>query len=65
MIGSFGPFAVPFSRDATARDCSFNLHNVRLQGVGVHRMDLLREGQRGWTTGKIIRVAKTYFVVEQ
>ena len=65
VIGIFGPFAVPFSRDATVRDCSFNLHNIRLQGVGVHRVDLLREGKRGWTVEKCLRVARTYFVVER
>ncbi|WP_171474307.1 hypothetical protein [Frigoriglobus tundricola] len=65
VIGNFGPFAVPFARDTTARDCSFNLHNIRLQGVGVHRIELIREGQRGWTAGKVVRVATTYFVVER
>jgi hypothetical protein len=65
VLGYFGPFVVPFARDASARDCSFNLHNLRLQGVGVHRVELLRERTRGFKTGQVVRVAKTYFVVER
>lgn len=65
VIGNFGPFTVPFARDATARDCSFNLHNIRLQGVGVHRVELIRPRVRGWSAGKPVRVATTYFAVER
>jgi len=64
VIGSFGPFLVPFAADAKCRDCSFNLHNIRLQGTGEHRVDLLRV-RRGWNAGKLVRVAATYFNVER
>lgn len=65
VIGHFGPFAIPFARDATARDCSFNLHNIRLQGVGIHRVELIRERHNHWSPGKPVRAATTYFVVER
>lgn len=65
VIGHFGPFGVPFASDATTRDCSFNLHNVRLQGVGMHRVELVRERRSRWSPGKRVRVATTYFVVER
>ena len=63
-IGSFGPFLIPFASDAECRDCSFNLHNVRLQGTGGHRVDLLRV-RRGRNAGKLVRVATTFFNVER
>lgn len=65
VIGNFGPLTVPFVQDTTARDWSFNLHNIRVQGVGVHRVELIRERAGGWKPGKPVRVATTYFVVER
>ena len=64
-IGDFGPFTIPFTRDSTARDFSFNLHNVRLRGVGLHRVELVRERTRGWNAGELVPVATTFFVVER
>ena len=65
VVGTFGPFVVPFAHDATARDCSFNLNNIQLQGMGLHRVELLRERTRGLKAGKLARIATTYFVVER
>jgi hypothetical protein len=65
VVGYFGPFSVPFARDDTVHDRSFNLHNLRLEGVGMHRVELLRERKSGWNAGKWLRVAKTYFIVER
>jgi hypothetical protein len=64
-IGDFGPFTVSFARDATVRDCSFNLHNLQLQGVGRHSVELVRERKSGWNAGELVPVATTYFVVER
>jgi hypothetical protein len=65
VVGSYGSFIVPFARDATARDWSFNLHNIRLHGTGLHRVELIRERTGGWKAGTPVRVATTYFVVER
>ena len=35
LIGDYGPYLVPFTPDVTARDYSFNLHNIQLQGMGL------------------------------
>jgi hypothetical protein len=64
-IGFFGPYRVPFVRDAVARDCSFNLHNIRLQGVGIHSVELLRERRLAWQDAEWIPIARTYFIVER
>jgi hypothetical protein len=64
-IGLFGPYRVPFTRVAVARDCSFNLHNIRLQGVGIHSVELLRERVIAWTANEWLPIARTYFVVER
>jgi hypothetical protein len=65
VIGHFGPFVIPFAQNAAARDCSFNLHNVQLQGVGMHCVELVRNRRVRWSPGKRVRVATTYFVVER
>jgi hypothetical protein len=65
LVGMFGPFTVPFAHDATARDCSFSMNNIQLQGVGLHRVELLRERQRGLKAGTLARIAATYFFVER
>jgi hypothetical protein len=65
VIGDFGPFTVPFTRNATARDASFNLHNIRLQGVGLHRVELVRERKLGWNAGELVTKATTFFEVER
>lgn len=64
-VGDFGPFVVPFTRDATARDWSFNLHNLSLQGIGRYRVELVRERKVGWDAGELVPIATTYFVVER
>jgi hypothetical protein len=65
VTGVFGPFTVPFVVDETVRDYSFNLHNVRLHGIGTHRVELIRERPGGWRPGQVVRVATTFFVVER
>ena len=65
LIGDYGPYLVPFTPDVTARDYSFNLHNIQLQGMGLHRVELVREKPSGWNAGKWIRVVRTYFFVER
>ena len=65
VVGVFGPFLVPFAPDASACDCSFNLNNIQLQGVGLHRVDLLRVVRLRLEGRKRVRIATTYFVVER
>lgn len=64
-LDTFGPYVVPFARDAVARDYSFNLHYVRLQGVGLHRIELLREPRIGSISVDFVPIARTYFIVER
>lgn len=65
LLGHYGPFSVNFRRDETVRDVTFNLHLIRLQGVGRHRVELLRESKRGWQAGTLVAMAETYFLVER
>jgi hypothetical protein len=64
-IGLFGPYRLPFARNEDVRDCSFNLHNIRLQGVGIHSVELMRESRVSWREDEWIPIARTYFVVER
>lgn len=65
VVGDYGPFVVPFAPDAAIRDCSFNLHHLRLQGVGLHRVELVRSRRTEWGPRKLVQVAKTYLEVER
>jgi|HubBroStandDraft_5_1064220.scaffolds.fasta_scaffold156095_2 hypothetical protein len=65
LIGSFGPFRVNFQRDQIVRDYSFHLHNVRLQGVGRHMIELQREVNRKWRRNDLATIARTHFMVER
>ena len=65
QIGLFGLFVVAFARDAVAHDCSFNLHNLLLQGVGRHRVELLRELRTRWGTAEWVVIGRTHFGVER
>jgi hypothetical protein len=65
VVGNFGPFTVPFAPDVGVCDWSFNLQYLRLQGVGLHRVDLICERPDGWDAGNPVRMATTYFVVER
>jgi hypothetical protein len=65
VIGQFGPFVTPFARDMVVYDCSFNLHNIRLEGIGRHRVELLRERNVPWKPLGRVVVARTHFFVER
>lgn len=65
IVGTFGPFVLPFASDAAVRDCSFSLNNIQLQGVGLHRIDLLRVIRLRRKGRKRLRIATTYFAVER
>jgi hypothetical protein len=64
-LGTFGPYLVPFPTAVTVHDCSFTVHNLQLQGVGSHRVELLREQLRTWTADPWIPIYRTYFEVER
>jgi hypothetical protein len=64
-VGMFGPYSVPFGRAETVHDRSFNLHNIRLLGVGAHTVELLRERAATWPEDEWVPVARTYFYVER
>ena len=64
-VGMFGPYTVPFTRTEAVHDRSFNLHNVRLLGVGTHTVELLRENAETWDEDDWAAIARTYFVVER
>ena len=65
VIGNFGVFRVQFARQAAVHDHPFNLHNILIQGVGMHIVELLREKRLDWTTDDSIPIARTFFVVER
>jgi len=65
VIGDYGPFRVGFRRDDAVRDAVFHLPMIRLQGAGLHSIELLRERKRGWQTGELVTIAKTHFLVER
>jgi hypothetical protein len=65
MIGRFGPFQVNFRPDIVVKDCAFHLRNVRLMGVGLHRIELVREVKQGWRKGDMVAIARTHFTVER
>ncbi|WP_162670807.1 hypothetical protein [Gemmata massiliana] len=56
---------MPFARSDAVRDWSFNLHNLRLQGVGLHHVQLVREKRTGWDAEGWYPIAETYFFVER
>ena len=64
-IAHSGPFRVDFQRDESVRDVVFHLHMITLQGVGRHRVELLRERRSGWQTGDLVVIASTNFLVER
>jgi hypothetical protein len=64
-IGVFGIFSVPFARNDIVHDCSFNLHNIRLLGVGRHTVELLRERVVFWNDDEWVPIARTFFYVER
>lgn len=64
-IGLFGLYPVPFARNAVVHDCSFNLHNIRLQGIGRHTVELLQERVMRWSENEWVPINQTYFVVER
>ena len=65
MLGQFGPFPVNFQVGAVFRDVVFHLHMIRLQGVGRHSIELLRERKRAWQAGELVAIARTHFFVER
>ncbi len=65
QIGLFGPYRVPFTRSEGVRDWSFNLHNIRLQGMGLHSAELQRERIVAWAKGEWLPIKKTYYFVER
>lgn len=64
-IGQSGPFPVDFQRQELVRDVVFHLHLIKLQGVGRHRVELLRERKSGWQSGDLVVIAGTNFLVER
>jgi hypothetical protein len=65
-IGNFGPFPVSFARTSVVHDCTFNLHNIRLEGVGRHRVELLRlRSTAFWEAAEWVVIAQTHFYVER
>jgi hypothetical protein len=64
-VGTFGPYSVSFTRNEVVHDRSFNLHNIRLLGVGLHTVELLRERVVAWTENEWMPVAQTYFYLER
>lgn len=64
-VGTFGTFQVPFVPTEGVRDRSFNLHNIRLLGVGEHTIELLREKIVENDENEWLPIAWTYFYVER
>jgi hypothetical protein len=65
VIGDYGPFRVNFRPAEAVRDVAFRLPMIQVQGVGRHRVELLREFKSGWRAGELVPIAVTDYLVER
>ncbi|MBY0458434.1 MAG: hypothetical protein K2V38_13930 [Gemmataceae bacterium] len=65
MTGEHGPFTVPFPVNALVYDHVFRIANLRLSGLGVYALRLVRYHRNQWDPKRAGLLAQTHFRVER